>query len=86
MILNAFVLSMAFPTCILGVNSLPNSLEKPFLVQAAVDTARIIGLPPAKAARVHAQKVQVIDFAAGQLIEPIKPVSWRRLFFRNYFK
>ena len=61
-------------------------MNKPVLVKAAVDSARIIGLPSSKAAKAHAKKIQAADPAVGQLAVLPEPVSDRQLFFRTYFR
>ena len=86
MILNVLYLSIALPLSIQGVNSLPANINKPYLVQAVIDSARIIGLPPSRAARDYAQKLQIPDPVISQFYSLAEPVSWRRLFFRKYFQ
>lgn len=60
-------------------------VDKPFIVQAVIDSARIIGLPSSKAAKAYAQKIQAPDPVLKQITFTTDPVSERRLFFRNYF-
>lgn len=61
-------------------------VTKPYLVQAVIDSARIIGLPSSRSAKLHARKIQSADPIIQQIsIEP-SPLSERKLFFRNYFK
>lgn len=61
-------------------------VNKPYLVQAVIDSARIIGLPSSKAAKAYALKIQSPDPALKQVTFTPDPVSDRKLFFRNYFK
>jgi len=79
-------MSIALPISMQGVSSLPANITKPYLAQAAIDSARIIGLPPSRAARDYAQKVQTPDPVISQFYSFSEPVSWRRLFFRKYFQ
>lgn len=57
----------------------------PYAVQAVVDAAKIIGLPPARVVREQASKSQLPDYFSFETDQFSKPVSWRRLFFRKYF-
>jgi hypothetical protein len=61
-------------------------VTKPYLVQAVIDSARIIGLPSSKAAKAYAKKIQMPDPAIQQITYVPDPVSDRKLFFRSYFK
>ena len=61
-------------------------VNKPFIVQAVIDSARIIGLPSSKAAKAHALKIQSPDPMLKQIALMPDPVSDRQLFFRSYFK
>jgi hypothetical protein len=79
-------LSFVWPVSIQGTHPASFNLNKPFMVKAAVDTARIIGLPVARAARDYAQKIQMPDPTLQHLNVFPEPVSWRRLFFREYFR
>jgi hypothetical protein len=61
-------------------------VTKPYIVQAVIDSARIIGLPSSRSAKLHARKIQSVDPIVQQIsIEP-NLLSERKLFFRNYFK
>ena len=60
-------------------------INKPYVVQAVIDSARIIGLPSSKAAKAYALKIQAQDPLLKQITFAPEPVSDRRLFFRNYF-
>lgn len=61
-------------------------LSKPYIVQATIDSARIIGLPSSKAAKAYALKIQSPDPILKQITVMADPVSDRKLFFRNYFQ
>lgn len=61
-------------------------MTKPYLVQAVIDSARIIGLPSSRSAKLHARKIQSADPIIQQISVEPSPLSERRLFFRNYFK
>lgn len=61
-------------------------ISKPYLVQAVIDSARIIGLPSSKAAKAYAKKIQMADPIVQQITYVPDPVSDRQLFFRSYFK
>ena len=61
-------------------------ITRPYIVQAVVDAARIIGLPSSKAAKAYAKKIQTPDPILSQIALMPDPVSDRELFFRTYFK
>ncbi len=61
------------------------NLIKPNLVRAVIDSARIIGLPSSRSAKLHARKIQMSDPAIQQVSADQKPLSDRKLFFRDYF-
>jgi hypothetical protein len=63
-----------------------NHLIKPNLVKAVIDSARIIGLPSSRSAKLHARKIQMSDPATQQVSVDPKLLSDRKLFFRDYFK
>jgi hypothetical protein len=86
MVFNAIFFSIFLPLSIQGPNFAPVDLNKPFLVKAAIDSSRIIGLPSSKAAKANALKVQSLDPSLKQITVSPDPVSERKLFFRNYFK
>jgi hypothetical protein len=69
-------LNPAYPT---------KDLIRPNLVRAVIDSARIIGLPSSRSAKLHARKIQMSDPAIQQVSADQKPLSDRRLFFRDYF-
>lgn len=74
------------PLSIQGVYSKPIDVNKPVLVKATIDCARIIGLPSSKAAKAHVLKIQSPDPMLKQIVLMPDPVSDRQLFFRGYFK
>lgn len=86
MILNAMYFGILMPLSIQGVHSTSVDFNRPVLVKAAVDSARIIGLPSSKAAKAYALRVQSPDPILKQITFISDPVSDRKLFFRNYFK
>ena len=86
MILSAIYFSIFIPLSIQGAYAAPIDVSKPLFVKAAVDSARIIGLPSSKAAKAYAQKIQAPDLIIKQITVIPDPVSDRQLFFRNYFK
>jgi hypothetical protein len=61
-------------------------ISKPYLVQAVIDSARIIGLPSSRSAKLYARKIQISDPVIHQITNAPNPVSDRNLFFRSYFK
>lgn len=86
MILNAIYFSIFIPLSLQGAYAVSIDVNKPLLVKAAVDSARIIGLPSSKAAKAYAQKIQAPDPIIKQITVIPEPISDRQLFFRNYFK
>lgn len=60
-------------------------IGKPYIVQAVIDSAQLIGLPCSKAAKAYAQKKQTPDPVLQQISFTPEPVSARKLFFREYF-
>jgi len=78
--------SLIFPVCIQGAYAAPVELNKPVIVKAVIDAARIIGLPSSKAAKVHAKRIQMPDPIVGQFTFTPELVSDRQLFFRTYFQ
>lgn len=85
MVFSALLVSIVFPLSVCPHRS-TGLITKPYIVQASIDSARIIGLPPSKAARAYAEKIQMPDPAIEQITYTPNPVSARRLFFRNYFR
>lgn len=86
MILNAIYFSIFMPLSIQSAYAGPTMVAKPYLVKAVVDSARIIGFPSSRAAKDYAQRIQMPDPSAQYFYIISEPVSWRRLFFREYFK
>jgi hypothetical protein len=81
MISSALILSVLMPMQI----SQANPKFELFAVKAAIDTAVIIGIPSSRAAKDHARRVQAPDFVLAAADQSIKPVGWRRLYFRKLF-
>jgi len=86
MILNAIYFSIFIPMSIQGMYASSIDVNTPVFVKAAIDSARIIGLPSSKAAKAYAKKIQRPDPIFQQLVVVPEPISDRKLFFRNYFK
>ena len=81
MITSALILSILLPVQI----SQTDPRFSPFAVKAAIDTAVIIGIPSSRAAKDHARRIQAPDFVLAAADQAIKPVGWRRLYFRKLF-
>lgn len=58
---------------------------EPFLVQATIDAAVIVGMPASNAAKKHAALKQLPEFMAAEANQALAPVGWRRLYFRTHF-
>ena len=84
MLLGAIFLSVVVPVSIDSSRSI-EFIAKPYIVQAVIDSARIAGLPPSKAAKAYATKIQTPDPVLQQIAYTPDPISSRKLFFRNYF-
>lgn len=85
MLFGALLISFVIPVSISPSQPLELAL-KPYIVQAVIDAAQIVGLPSSKAAKAHAKKVQLVDPVLQQVtIYTPEPVSTRQLFFRKYF-
>lgn len=84
MLLGAILLSLVVPISTSPYRT-AEFVERPFIVQAVIDSARLIGLPPSKAAKAYAKKIQTPDPVLEQFLYISEPLSSRRLFFRNYF-
>jgi hypothetical protein len=84
MLFSAILLSVVVPLSI-SPNRSTELITKPYIVQAVIDSARIAGLPPSKAARAYAAKIQTPDPVFQQISYTPEPISSRKLFFRNYF-
>lgn len=85
MLIGAVLLSVIVPLSITQ-GSVVESIGKPYIVQAVIDSARLIGLPPSKAARAYAKKIQTPDPTTQQIMYTSEPLSPRRLFFKSYFQ
>lgn len=85
MLFNTIIFSIFVPLSIGGMDTLPASFNRPLLIQATVDSARIIGLPSSRAAKAYARKVQAPDSILSQLCPQPEALTWRRLFFKEYF-
>lgn len=86
MVFNLIYFGIFMPLSIQGAHAASIDINTPLLVKAAVDSARIIGLPSSKAAKAYAKKIQMPDPVFQQLVATPEPISDRKLFFRNYFK
>ncbi len=60
-------------------------VTKPYIVQAVIDSARIIGLPSSRSAKLHARKIQSVDPIVQKISVEPNLLSERKLFFRNDF-
>lgn len=85
MLFSAILLSVVVPVSVSPYRSAELIITKPYIVQAVIDSARIAGLPPSKAAKAYAAKIQIPDPALQQISFMPEQISSRRLFFRNYF-
>ncbi len=85
MLIGAVLLSVIVPLSITQ-GDVVESIGKPYIVQAVIDSARLIGLPPSKAARAYAKKIQTPDPTTQQIMYTSEPLAPRRLFFKRYFK
>jgi hypothetical protein len=81
MISSALILSILLPIQIAQADPRFSA----FAVKAAIDTAVIIGIPSSRAAKDYARRVQAPDFVLAAADQAIKPVGWRRLYFRKLF-
>ena len=81
MITSALILSVLLPVQI----SQADPKFSPFAVKAAIDTAVIIGIPCSRAAKDYARRAQAPDLMLAASDQSIKPVGWRRLYFRKLF-
>jgi hypothetical protein len=85
MLVGAVLLSIVVPMSIQQGN-IVESFNKPYVVQSVIDSARLIGLPPSKAAKAYAKKIQTPDPTTQQIMYTPEPLAPRRLFFKNYFQ
>lgn len=61
-------------------------LETPlFMVQATVDSAKLIGLPASRVIITQNRSIQEPSFFDKEQSAPTNILSWRRVFFRKYF-
>ena len=81
MLSSAIILSLVLPLQISG--SQPHF--EPFVVQATIDAAVILGLPASKAARKYALGSQKTEFQSAQTFQASDAVDWRKLYFRKLF-
>jgi hypothetical protein len=84
MLFSAIFISVVVPVAISPYRS-AEFITKPYIVQAVIDSARIVGLPPSKAAKAYAVKIQTPDPTLQQISFMPELISSRKLFFRNYF-
>lgn len=85
MLIGAVLLTIVVPMS-LAQGDVIESISKPYIVQAVIDSARLIGLPPSKAARAYAKKIQTPDPITQQIMYTSEPLAPRRLFFKSYFQ
>ncbi len=81
MISSALILSILLPVQISQIDPRFSA----FAVKAVIDSAVIIGIPSSRAAKDYARRVQAPDFVLAAADQAIKPVGWRRLYFRKLF-
>ena len=81
MITSALILSVLMP---MQISQADPKFEL-FAVKAVIDTAVIIGIPCSRAAKDRARRAQVPDFVLAAADQAIKPVGWRKLYFRKLF-
>lgn len=84
MLFGAVLLSVVVPLTTNTSQSM-ELISKPYIVQAVIDSAQLIGLPCSKAAKAYAKKKQTPDPVLQQIAFTAEPVSARKLFFREYF-
>lgn len=84
MLFSAILLSVVVPVSISPYRS-TEIVAKPFIVQAVIDSARLMGLPQSKASKAYAIKIQMPDPILQQITYISEPLPPRKLFFRNYF-
>ena len=85
MLIGAVLLTIVVPMSVTQ-GCIVESIGKPFIVQAVIDSARLIGLPPSKAAKAYAKKIQTPDLNTQQIMYTSEPLAPRRLFFKSYFQ
>ena len=85
MLIGAVLLTIVVPMSVTQ-GGIVESISKPYIVQAVIDSARLIGLPPSKAAKAYAKKIQTPDSTTQQIMYTTEPLASRRLFFNSYFQ
>ena len=85
MLISAVLLTIVVPMSVTQ-GGIVESISKPYIVQAVIDSARLVGLPPSKAARAHARRIQTPDPTIQQIMYTPEPLGPRRLFFKSYFQ
>ena len=85
MLIGAVLLTIVVPMWVTQ-EGIVESISKPYIVQAVIDSARLIGLPPSKAAKAYAKKIQTPDPTTQQIMYTSEPLAPRRLFFNSYFQ
>ena len=85
MLIGAVLLTIIVPMSV-AQGGIVESISKPYIVQAVIDSARLIGLPPSKAAKAYAKKIQTPDPTTQQIMYTYEPLAPRRLFFNSYFQ
>jgi hypothetical protein len=85
MLISAVLLTIIVPMSVTQ-GGIVESISKPYIVQAVIDSARLIGLPPSRAARAYATKIQTPDPTTQQIMYTSEPLAPRSLFFKSYFQ
>lgn len=85
MLIGAVLLTIVVPMSVTQ-GGIVESMSKPYIVQAVIDSARLIGLPPSRAAKAYAIKIQTPDLTTQQIMYTSEPLAPRRLFFKSYFQ
>lgn len=81
MLTSAIILSIVLP---LQISPMSPRFES-FVVKATIDAAVLVGFPASKAARKYALKAQSADYLMTEAHLTVKPVEWRKLYFRKFF-
>ena len=81
MLISAIILSVVVPM----QASIAKPRFEPFIVQATIDAAVLVGLPSSKAARKYALQLQKPEFLMTEAHMTSEPVNWRRLYLRKFF-
>jgi hypothetical protein len=85
MLIGTVLLTIVVPMSITQ-GDIVESISKPYIVQAVIDSARLIGLPSSRAAKAYAKKIQTPDPTTQQIMYTSEPLAPRRLFFNSYFQ